>query len=208
MDGQQNSPETPWQFRPGDTVVPGQAPNASPALPPPEQAAAVPPAPDPALPVPESANGESVSWTASEFIAHNKSTGWYLLLVLAAIVLVAGVWLLTKDVISAILIALAIAAFGFYAARPPRALRYELDEQGLTIGQKHYSYDEVRSFAVMPEGAFSSIAFMPLKRFAPLTTIYYDPADEEKIVTLLADCLPMEEHQHDAIDRFMRRIRY
>jgi hypothetical protein len=206
MDGQQDSPETPWQFKPGDTVMPGQGTEASPAPATDEHVAATPP--DPTPNTQEFSGGESISWTASEFIAHNKSVSWYLVLGLAAVILVAGVWFMTKDVLSAVLIAFAITAFGVYAARAPRALRYELSEEGLTIGQKHYGYEEFRSFSVIPEGAFSSIAFMPLRRFAPPTTIYYDPADEERIVALLAERVPMEEHRHDAIDRFMRRIRY
>lgn len=222
MDGPQDSTDTPWQFKPGDTIVPGQAPEAStasaapePAPAPPEPAAAapqpaLPAAPEPVLaaqtPSPSSSN--SISWTASEFIAHNKSAGWYLALAGVSIVLVAGVWFLTRDMVSAILIALALAAFGAYGARAPRALRYELGDSGLAIGEKHYSYDSFRSFAVIDEGAFASITFMPLKRFAPLTTIYYDPADEDKIVALLTDRLPVEDRPHDAVDRFMRRIRY
>jgi hypothetical protein len=50
--------------------------------------------------------------------------------------------------------------------------------------------------------------FTPLQRFSPLTTIYYDPNDEERIVDLLANRLPMEERKRDAIDRLMWRIRF
>jgi hypothetical protein len=61
---------------------------------------------------------------------------------------------------------------------------------------------------VVPEGAFSSIVFMPLKRFAPLTTIYYAPEDESKIITILTDRLPFEERKAAAIDSLMKRVRF
>jgi hypothetical protein len=129
-------------------------------------------------------------------------------LIAVSVAIAALVWLLTKDKISAGVVIVAGIALAGYGARKPRQLEYELDPEGLRIGEKYYAYDAFRSFAVLDEGAFSSIAFMPLKRFAPLTTIYYDPADEERIINLLADRLPMEDRQHDIIDRFMRRIRY
>ena len=47
-----------------------------------------------------------------------------------------------------------------------------------------------------------------MKRFAPLTTIYYDPQIEEKIFNILADQLPLEERQPDAVDRLMAKIRF
>jgi hypothetical protein len=118
------------------------------------------------------------------------------------------IWLLTKDTISSVVILFAAFVFGFYARRQPRELAYRLDDGGLTIGPKFYPYAGFRSFAVMDEGAFSSVVFMPLKRFAPLVTIYYDPKDEENIVGLLSDRLPMEERQKDAVERLMWRIRF
>ncbi len=61
---------------------------------------------------------------------------------------------------------------------------------------------------MVPEGAFSSVVFMPLKRFAPPRTIYYAPEDEDRIVGLLVNRLPLEEHRADAVDGLMRRIRF
>lgn len=190
-----------WQFNPGGTIAPGNAP-APAATPEPEvlapRAVAVPP---------EGPDG-SITWTASEFIAHHKSPGWYLVLAAGALVLAAIIWLLTRDYISAAVVIVAAIFFGAYGARQPRQLQYRLSDTGLGIGEKHFTYQQFRSFSIVPEGAFSSIVFMPLKRFAPLTTIYYDPADEPKIIALLSERLPHEERRQDLIDRLMWRIRF
>jgi hypothetical protein len=98
--------------------------------------------------------------------------------------------------------------FGFYASRKPRELAFKIDQGGVQIGDKYHSYDEFRTFSVVPEGAFSSIVFVPLKRFAPLISIYYAPADEEKIVNILTSYLAYEERKHDPIDNLMQRIRF
>ena len=150
----------------------------------------------------------SISWTASEFVAHHKSPGWYLGLTAAAIAGALLVWFVIHDKISAGVVLVAALFFGIFAARKPRQLQYRLDNNGLSIGEKKFPYRTFRSFALVPEGAFNSIEFLPLKRFSPLTTIYYDPADEAKIVALLADRLPLEHRQKSLIDRFMWRIRF
>jgi drug/metabolite transporter (DMT)-like permease len=141
-------------------------------------------------------------------VAHQKTPGWYGLLALVAIIISALVFLTTGDIISTSVVLIAALFFAIYAARQPRQLQYQLGDSGVTIGEKYYGFEEFRSFALVPEGAFSSIVFMPMKRFAPLRTIYYAPADEHRIVERLIDCLPFEEHQGDMVDGLMRRIRF
>jgi hypothetical protein len=209
------------QPQPGQVVTPGGTPAPAPQAPAPS-ASAKPPAPAPQAPAPAqqpspyvlqtegapAASAGGVNWTASEFVAHEKSTGWYGGLAIAAVIIAAFVYLLTKDKISTTVVVVAALALGVLGARKPRQLRYQLDEAGFSIGQKHYSYEMFRSFSVVPEGAFSSIVFMPLKRFAPVTTLYYPPESEDKILDVLAQRLPFEDHKADAVDSLMRRIRF
>lgn len=225
-----NQPLPTEQPRPGVLIVPPNSlPNepiiATPTsnLEPPTQPVAEPPAPAPvaqqplspvsteetpwAAPIPAEPT-TSIAWTASEYIAHHKSPGWYATLAASAVAAAFLVWLLTKDKISAAVVLFGALMLGIYAGRQPRQLEYLIDETGLTIGEKYYPYDSFRSFAVVAEGAFSSIIFMPLKRFAPAISIYYAPQDEAAIVDLLAVRLPSEDLRKDPIDRLMSRIRF
>lgn len=195
-------------------VVPDESPQseADPAVPTEPEAlpseAALAPDPSLATASPSAASGGSITWTASEFIAHEKSAIWYIQLGVGALLLATVVYLFTKDVISTGVVIFAALALGVYGARQPRQLQYVLDDEGIKIGPKLYQYTAFRSFAIMPEGVFSSIVLMPLKRFAPLTTIYYDPKDEEHIIDILSPNLPFEERKSDAVERLMRRIRF
>lgn len=149
-----------------------------------------------------------ISWTASEFIAHEKSAGWYLGVVVASVLCGGLVYFITKDKVSMSVVLMAGFVLGFYGARKPKQIQYHLDNQGITVGSKHFVYNSFRSFSVIPEGAFSSIVFMPHKRFALPLTLYYAPDDEDNIVDILADQLPLEERRPDAVDSLMRRIRF
>jgi hypothetical protein len=151
---------------------------------------------------------DSVNWTASEFIAHEKKASWYLLLIVGAGLLAAAVVLLTHDIFSGVMIALAAIALGFFASRQPRTLPYVLDHDGLQIGPKHYAYDLFKSFSVIDEGAVSSITLMPLRRFSPPLSIYYDPKDEKVIANVISSHLPFEPADLDMVERLMRRIHF
>lgn len=231
MAEDKNAPDagaSPAQPQPGTVISPGAAQPAQasrpvkPAQGPPEPVV-LPPEPEagepaqmPEAPSPPPAqdiqatedDGQGITWTASEFIAHHKSAGWYVGLMVGTVALAAVIFLLTKDKVSTGVAIIAGLMLGIYAAHQPRQLEYRVDGHGVSIGQSQHPYDEFRSFSVVPEGAFSSIVFMPLKRFALPTTLYYAPADEDRIVSILADQLPLENHQPDAVDRLMRRIRF
>ena len=155
-----------------------------------------------------SKDAETVSWTASEFIAHQKNTGWYGILATVALVASVSIYFLTKDFITTGFVIFGAVILGYYASRQPRELHYQIDERGVVIGDKNYGYNDFRSFSIMTEGAFSSVIFMPLKRFAPLRAIYFAPEQEEQIVNILMTRLPFEEHSHDLVDRLMLRIRF
>lgn len=150
----------------------------------------------------------SASWTASEYVAHHKNAGWFMLLILATIAASGLIYLVTDELISAVVIGIVGLAFGIFAARPPQTLDYVIDEAGLHIGQKSYPYHIFRSFSVLDEGVMPSILLMPMQRFNLPITIYYDPKDEETIVTVLGSHLPHEPREVSAIDRFMSKIRF
>ena len=151
---------------------------------------------------------EEVNWTASEFIAHEKSLNWYLVLAASVLFFTALVYLITRDKITAGIIIFAAIVFGVYAKRQPRTLSYHLESAGLRIDEKFYDFGQFRSFVVLHDGAISSVSFMPLKRFMPILTVYYELADEQKILQLISSRLPMENRGRDAIDRFLHRIRF
>ena len=226
-DEQQPVPATGFVFHPGDTLEvdhksePTAAIAAAPAPESPKPVAQAPAVPVPPTPVtpqtqpplqqPQPAahqDDSQVSWTASEFIAHQKGFEWYLGLGLGGILLAAVVFLLTRDFVSSGMIIVVALAFGVFAVKKPRVLQYIVDDNGITIGQKHYVFSMFKSFSVIDDDAAHSLLLMPMQRFMPSISVYYAPEDEEKILTKIADFLPFEERTQDVVDRIMRRIRF
>lgn len=150
----------------------------------------------------------NVSWTASEYVEHHKPTSWYVGLSVATGLAVALVFLLTRDIISVVVIAMMGMLFGVFASRRPEVREYNINSRGLSISGKLYPHEEFRSFSVHQEEKLRSLFLTPVKRFMPGITIYYPPDQEDAIMDALANFLPFEEGEPDAVDRFMGKIRF
>ncbi len=198
---------------PPTAVIPpaGPAPALPPAAPPAPQPPPAAEEPLPKLdlgPLPNENDNDTVTWTASEFVAREKSSKWYLKLAIATVLVAILTFVIARDLVSVSVIIIAGILLGIYGTHQPRQREYQLDQLGIGIAGNYHSYDEFRSFTVAPEEAFAGIVLMPLKRFAVPLTIYYAPEDEEKILTILSDHLPFEEYRGDAVEDLMRHIRF
>ncbi|MBI4034747.1 hypothetical protein HY380_02505 [Candidatus Saccharibacteria bacterium] len=176
---------------------------------PPQPAGSVaPPAAPPA--------GGSVSWTASEYIDHERNASWYLMLVLITAVIAAAVWLITKDYFASGVIPILGIIVGLFARRKPEAIQYTIDESGLKIGSKSYPYSLFKSFSIIREGApgsesgtdLSSINLTPLKRFMPAVSAYFAAQDEEQIISVIGSHLAHQDKSPDPIDKLTRRLKF
>lgn len=162
---------------------------------------------DTSQPTTPSANPE-ITWTASEYIAHEKSAGWYLMLAVAAALAAGLAFLFTGDLVTVGIIPIVAIIFGIFASRKPEVLTYQIDQSGVTIGRKHYPYESFRSFAIQEEGAIDSIFLVPMQRFMPGLSIYFPPDQEDPIVDTLGNYLPHEERPPDVVDKLMRKVRF
>lgn len=149
-----------------------------------------------------------VEWTASEYVEHEKGRMWFVQFGLASIAIIAVVYFVTWDYMSVIVLGVLAIGIGYFAGRKPETLNYKLDSQGIHIGAKLYPVSMFKSFAIVEEGAISSMALLPLKRFMPAITVYFAPDDEKKIVDALGTMLPQEERQQDRVDKLMHKIRF
>lgn len=171
-------------------------------------AVAEPPAPAPAGGAAgKSPANNNFSWTASEYIDHNRNGSWYLMLLAGTVVLAGAIYFLTKEYFAVGVIVVLGAIVGMYAKQKPRQITYELTGSGLRIGQKLYDYGQFKSFSLVNEGGINSVMLTPLKKLMPPISAYYKPEDEERITDILGNHLPIEETKPHSIDRLSRRLK-
>jgi hypothetical protein len=153
------------------------------------------------------ADKNQISWTASEYIDHERGGNWYFALVVSTVVLSAVSYVLFKDLFAAIIIFALGIVVAIASKRKPEQLSYNLDENGLQIGHKAYPYSRFHSFAIITQGALKTLELFPNKKFMPPISAFFEAADEEVIVNIVGEHLPLEQRSQDKIDALSRRLR-
>jgi len=151
---------------------------------------------------------DPVEWTASEFVSHQKTGTWYIGLGAISAVVTILVFVVTRNILSGLVVAAACMALGVLGARKPETKSYKISADGVSIAGREFDYSMFKSFSVIEEGAINCIWLRPLKKFLPTVAMYYPPDQEDRIIMMLDNFLPQEDRQHDIIDRMSRRIRF
>jgi hypothetical protein len=147
-------------------------------------------------------------WSASEFIDHEKGSLWYIALGLATVIIAGGVFLLTHDILSVVAVIAALIIFGIMAKRKPKMVQYHVGSEGLRANGRVYAYANFKSFGLQDEGPFSSLVFMPMKRFMLPIYVYFPPEDLDKIMETLSFYIPFSPIEQGAIDKATHRLRF
>ncbi len=154
-------------------------------------------------------NEDGISWNGPEFVSHEKNSEWYGMTVAAAIILGVLIYFVTsRDLVSALTVAIAVMILGFYGLRKPKLINFGLGLDGISIGNKQVVYEEIRAFTAVTEGEYLNITLFPHKRFGPPLGLCYRGQNEDRIVEFLSERLPMEQHKSDIIENFLQRIRF
>lgn len=149
---------------------------------------------------------ENVTWEAEEYISREHNAWWYIGLVvvtlaLGALAVLLGGW---SFLILIILSAFAILVLNL---RPPRKIHYQLDEKGLTEGERLHPYSEFKAFGILKEDNHFSAVLIPKKRFGLQVKVYFPDGSGEAIVDALGARLPMEQVKPDFLDKIVNFLR-
>ena len=151
---------------------------------------------------------KSISWEATEFHNHEKTSSWYVVLGVVTVCSAILLYFVAKSIVPVLVVILGGIAIGVVGRRKPNQLSYKMNDKGIRIGNKEYLFDEFRLFIVNPESSVSELTLVPTKRFMPSLSIIFDQKDEQKILDILSQALPYEERRQDLIDVVMHKLRF
>ena len=150
----------------------------------------------------------SFEWSAPEFIYFKKTNIWYAYLVGITILVEVGYHFLSKDFVTPVLIVLIAYVFGYYGGKKPDTIKYVVNNESVQINGKVFYYETLKSYSIHDFGNYSSMNIIPVKRFAPLRCLNYKTEDEEKIIKIIENQLPLDNRKEDIVDKFTRLISF
>jgi len=147
-------------------------------------------------------------WQAVEFESNKKPSGWLTYLILIAVVLIAAFIYMKLWLAAAVVVA---ACFALYsqAHTSGKKKSYAVYDQGITIEDKVYAFDQFKSFWVIANESKTIVRFEQLRRFALPIEMPTGDEDPEQIRLFLSKHLPeAEDRGEDIADRINKWIKF
>lgn len=164
-----------------------------------QQSAAPSPAGDESL--------ELLHWQAKEYIQRDKSPLWFVIFVVAFLVMMAISIFLIKSWTFSLLVPIMAVSLLMYVYRAPRTLNYTLSGKGVYVNDQLYPFADFKAFGVIKDDDELSIMLVPVKRFKPGVTVFFPEDIGEPLVDIIGARLPMKELKLDLVDRLIRKLR-
>ena len=149
-----------------------------------------------------------IQWQAPEFEKHEKGPAWFIVLGISALI-VFTIVLLMKNFIFAILIILAVFTVFVYALKEPRLITFKISGKGITIDDKIYSYEELKSFWIFYElPQIKELSIRSKKWLMPFIKIPIDEQNPTIIRSALVKFIPEQKQDQSLIDIVARNLRF
>ncbi len=144
-----------------------------------------------------------ISWEAPEFLASQKDTQWFILIGVIMGLLIIYFLIIRQWIAAATFAVMTIAIFRF-AKTQPRVVQCKISSQGIALGEKMISFNDLVSFAIIETN--STLHLEPKKK-TKLILDYPIPFEiKEEIRSILKNHLsevPKSEHLADKISRWV-----
>ena len=150
---------------------------------------------------------ELLRWQAYEFHYWPKSKEWYV----AIGILAAGffaVSILTSNFLLGIIIILVFLLLIIYGAKKPRKIDFGILTTGLVIGQRHWKFDELKSFWIFYDADLKEISIENKALLLPRLNLPLNGQDPNVVREILLRFLPEKKHEESLIDMWVRKLRF
>ncbi len=150
-------------------------------------------------------SGEKIAWEALEYEEHPKTPDWFWALGIIALSTVVAA-IIYHNFLFAVFIVVAVSLLIIYSVRKPELVLFEINENGVKIGNYLYEYRHLKSFAVVGKSRKAKLLLETDRFFMPLMTIPLGDANWEKVHALLKENIEEKEMDEPASHRVMEYL--
>jgi hypothetical protein len=156
---------------------------------------------------PEAFSHPLFSWQASEYTFYKKSPLWYFVILVLALLCIGAAIYFRQWILIAVIVMFVIVLIQ-YSRRKPEMRNYALNEQGIKIDDKTYSFKQFKSFWIIKTAEETSLNLEPLKRLSPIITISLSGVRTEDLRQILVKYLPEQKREEELIDRISKKLKF
>ncbi|MBI4032659.1 hypothetical protein HY374_03070 [Candidatus Berkelbacteria bacterium] len=137
------------------------------------------------------ANGGAgwIAWEAPAFAYYEKNWLWITGVVVAALVFLV-LFYLDENYSAMVVVVLGAVVFIQHAQTKPEQMKYAVDEEGFHVGERRYTWSELKSFWISERPGFHHLYLETTARWLPVRTIHLANVEPGEVRLRLAQHLP------------------
>jgi len=148
-----------------------------------------------------------VNFLAPEFVYYKKGFGWYLILGLIGLGLIALAFWLKYWLLSAVIF-LSLVVFLQYSKFRPKSKKCRISKDEILIDDKKFRIDEFEAFTIYLDQPNSHLFLERVKRLRPSIWLHIKNEDLKRIIESLSAVLPAKKPQYNFLVNLNRWMRF
>ena len=148
-----------------------------------------------------------LSWSAPEFVRHDKGPAWFIILgIVVGIFFIIS--LLMKNYFFAVLILMAGGLIYIHALKHPRTLKFSLSEEQLKVGDHIFHLSDLKSFWIFEDPDVRLLRLETKRTFMPQLHLPLGDQQPQTLRQAFIQFIPEKKQQESLIDIFSRKIKF
>lgn len=149
----------------------------------------------------------TISWTIPEYREHARGRRWYVVAIAAGAALLSYA-VLTANFLFALILLIAIFVTALHDRRSAPDVLFEIAENGINIGETHYSYNRFKSFWMYYEPDEAKTLFLEFKSgVRPRLSIPLQNKNPLRVRSILLAHLPEDiERENEPLSEQLIRL--
>ena len=146
-----------------------------------------------------------ISWNAPEHFHVEKRQDWYWSVGIVTLT-ISAVSIILGNIITGIFVLVAAVALVIHASHPPRIVYHEINDRGLIVHDKFYSFLNLESFWIPHDDIPPRLILKSRKMMMPYIVIFIDECDPEDIREVMLKYIAETEHHEHFLHRVLERL--
>ncbi len=149
---------------------------------------------------------EDIDWVSTDNTASKKAS-WYLIYIFSTLVLGGLIYLVTKDLITTIVIVFCGFMLLIYSIKKPKTVSYKLTDSSIYVSGKAFKIANFKSFSINNHGLEKAVSLIPMKRFYPYLYINLNQEVSADVIQRLSQLIPIQKPTVDIFESLLRFIK-
>lgn len=150
---------------------------------------------------------DPIEWETESFETHRRGWSWYLIAVVVLLLVLVYTIYTGRWLLSGVVLMVGVALY-LSGRMSPEKINCRIDSQGVTIGNRVFAYDQLKTFWVSRLDQSIKLNIISTQRLMPVISLSITAELGEKIRLSLGKLLPESKNQRedliDKINRFLK----